>query len=161
MAPSSGASPGARISSEPPLGVAAHGEHGVDDQVDAGAAPVQLDADRVDEERHVVGDDLDGRVGGLPAVLLEVRVVDAHLGHPGRPFAREVERAERQAVEVERVALRHVLRGDPPVELPGECLGELGVGTAELLAHARAHCLGQRLLGILDLHLSPEHRIGR
>ena len=35
----------------------------VDDQVDAEAAPVQLHADRVDQERHVVGDDLDGRVG--------------------------------------------------------------------------------------------------
>jgi hypothetical protein len=126
----------------------------VDDQVDAAAAPVQLHADRVDEERHVVGHDLDGRVGGLPAVLLEARVVDAHLRRAGRPLAREVERADREAVQIERVAVGHVLGGDPAVELPRERFGQLGIGPVQLLAHTRAHRLGQRLLGILDLHLS-------
>ena len=69
--------------------------------------------------------------------VLEARVVDAHLRRPGRALAREVEVAERQAVEVERVALGHVLRRDPAVELAGERLGELGVGAARA-ARARA-----------------------
>jgi hypothetical protein len=43
--------------------VAAHGEDRMDDQVDAVAAPVELHAHRVDEERHVVGHDLDRGVG--------------------------------------------------------------------------------------------------
>jgi hypothetical protein len=62
--------------------------------------------------------------------------------------------AERQAVEVERVAIGHVLRRDPPVELADERLGQLGVGGIEVLAHARANGFGQRLLGVFDLHLS-------
>ena len=143
---------------ELPVRVAPHGEDGMDDQVNAAAAPVQLHAHRVDEERHVVGDDLDDRVGGLPAVLLEARVVDADLRRARRPLPHEVERAERQAIQVQRVAVGHVLRGHPPVELPRERLGELGVGAAELLAHTRANGLGQLLLGILDLHpCSVEH----
>ncbi len=107
--------------------VAPHGEHGVHDQVDPAAAPVQLHAHRVDEERHVVGHDLDGGVGGLPAVVLEAGVVDAHLRRARGALAREVEVAERDAVEVERVALLDVLGRDPAVQLPGERLGQLGI----------------------------------
>ena len=76
---------------EPPVRVAADVHHRMDDQVHAEAAPVQLHAHRVDQERHVVGHDLDRRVRGLPAVLLEARVVDAHLRRARRPLAREVE----------------------------------------------------------------------
>jgi hypothetical protein len=124
----------------------------VDDQVHAAVRPVQLHAHRVDEERHVVGHDLDGRVGGLPAVILEARVVGAHLRGTGRALACEVEVPQREAVEVQRVALGHVLGSDPAVELAREGLGELSVLPAQLLAHARADRVGQRLLGILDLH---------
>src|SRR3712207_8283820 len=46
-------------------------QHGVDDQMDAKAPPVQLHPDRVDQERHVVSDDLDGGVRRLPAVRSE------------------------------------------------------------------------------------------
>ena len=134
------------------LGVAPHREDRVDDQVDPAAAPVQLHADRVDEERHVVGHDLDGGVRGLPAVLLEARVVRAHLRASRAPLAREVEVAERQAVEVERIALRHVLWRHPAVQLAREGLGEIGVVAVQLLAHAQADGIGQRLLGILHFH---------
>ena len=79
IAPSSSVSPGVRISSSRPLASRLTDEDGMDDQVHAAPAPVQLHADRVDEERHVVGHDLDRGVGGLPPVLLEARVVDAHL----------------------------------------------------------------------------------
>jgi hypothetical protein len=54
------------------------GDDRVNDHVDAGLAPAELHADRVDDERHVVGDDVDRRVRRLPAVLLERRVVCAH-----------------------------------------------------------------------------------
>ena len=139
--------------------VAAHAEHRVDDQVDPEPAPVQLHAHRIDQERHVVGHDLDGGVRGLPAVLLEARVVDAHLRGPGSAYAGEVEVPERQPIQVKRVALGHVLGRDPAIELAREGLGEIGVGRAELLAHSRAHGLGQRLLGVFDLHLLGDHRI--
>jgi hypothetical protein len=139
---------------QPAAGVAPHRQHGVDGQVHAAPAPVELHADRVDEERHVVGHDLDRGVGGLPPVLLEARVVDTHLRRAGRALAGEVEVAEREAVQVERVALRHVLGRHPAVELARERLGELGIDAVELLAYTRAHRFGQRLLGIFDLHLS-------
>ena len=134
--------------------VAAHAQHRVDDQVDPEPAAVQLHAHRIDQERHVVGHDLDGRVGRLPAVLLEVRVVDAHLRRAGCALAGEVEVPEREAVEIERVALDHVLDRDPAVQLAGEGLGELGVGGAELLPDPGAHGLGECLLGVFDLHRS-------
>jgi hypothetical protein len=141
---------------ELPAVVAAHAQYRVDDQVDPEPPAVQLDAHRVDQERHVVGHDLDGRVRGLPSVVLEARVVDAHLRRAGRALACEVEVAERQAVQVQRIAIGHVLGRDPPVELTRERLGQLGVGAVEVLAHARANGLGQRLLGVLDLHLCSE-----
>src|SRR5204863_297989 len=61
------------------LRVAEDADDRVDDQVDAVATAVELHSHRVDEERHVVGDDLDGGVGRAPAVLVELRVVDADL----------------------------------------------------------------------------------
>ena len=64
--------------------VAAHGDHRVDGQVDDQAVAVQLHGHRVDQERHVVGDDLHDRVGA-PAVLLEPGAVDADLGLAGLP----------------------------------------------------------------------------
>ena len=66
--------------------------------------------DAVDQERHVVVDDLDDRVGRLPAVLLELRVVDAQLGRARPPLLAEAQLRQRGAVEVERVALGQILR---------------------------------------------------
>ena len=80
----SASAPCGSTSSSSPVGVAAHLDDRVDDQVDAEAAPVELHADRVDQERHVVGHDLDGRVRRLPAVRLELGVVDADLGRARR-----------------------------------------------------------------------------
>ena len=74
----------------------------VDDQIHPEAAPVQLHGDRIDQERHVVGHDLDRGVRGAPAVRLEARVVDPHLRGAGRAPPGEVEVGERGAVDVER-----------------------------------------------------------
>src|SRR3712207_7066552 len=57
---------------------------------------------------HVVGDDLEDRVGRLPAVLLEERVVHPHLRLAGGPPVGEAEVAHRGAVEVD---------GGPAVEV--------------------------------------------
>ena len=37
---------------------------------------VEAGAHRIDQERHVVVDDLNNRMGGLPAVILVARIVD-------------------------------------------------------------------------------------
>jgi hypothetical protein len=58
----------------------------------------------------------------LPAVHLELRVVDAHLRLAGRAAAGVVEVGERRAVEVDLAALGEVVGGDPAVVLADELL---------------------------------------
>ena len=90
--------------------------HRVDQQMDRQTVPVELHADRVDEEGHVALDDLDDRVGRLPAVFVELRRVDAdrRLGIRSRPG--QVQMGERRAVEVEHVGVEQVV---------GRCMGEV------------------------------------
>ena len=71
------------------LVVALDGDDRMDDEVQRQAMPVDLHRHRVDEERHVVVDDLDDRVRRLPAVAAR-RIEDAHARLPGLPSAREV-----------------------------------------------------------------------
>jgi hypothetical protein len=70
---------------------------------------VQLHDQRVHQEWHIVGDHLDDRVGGLPAVLLEAGVVDPQLELGGPPLPQQAEMRERGAVEVRDLALTEVL----------------------------------------------------
>jgi hypothetical protein len=48
--------------------VALHGDDRMDDEMQRQTVPIDLHRHRVDEERHVVVDDLDDRVRRLPAV---------------------------------------------------------------------------------------------
>ncbi len=68
--------------------VTAHRQHRMDREVDQEAQAVQRHAHRIDQERHVVGDHLDDGMGRLPAVLLDLRIVDPHLGVPRLGAAR-------------------------------------------------------------------------
>ncbi len=72
-------------------GVAADDELRVDDEVDVDAGADEGPGDGVDEEGHVVGDDLDDRAGVGPAVGLGRRVVDADVGDTGEPVAGQLE----------------------------------------------------------------------
>jgi hypothetical protein len=76
---------------------------------------VQLHDQRVHQEGHIVGDHLDDRVGGLPAVLLEARVVDPQLELGGPPLPQQAEVRECGAVEVRDLALTKVLGPDAGV----------------------------------------------
>jgi hypothetical protein len=114
------------------LVVAAHRDHRVEDEMDREPAPVERHAHRVDQERHVVVDDLDHRVGRLPAVLLERRVVDPHLGLAVGTRAGESPQPERRAVEVHRPALGEIFRRQPAQQLAGEGDGEGGFGRGKL-----------------------------
>ncbi len=91
--------------------VAADDELRVDDDVDAAPAPGQLIGHRVDEEGHVVGDDLHDRVTAGPPVLLHGRGVDPHVRRAlgavlGEPVVRD-----RGAEHVDRVTAGEVFRG--------------------------------------------------
>ncbi|OPZ53283.1 MAG: hypothetical protein BWY91_02007 [bacterium ADurb.BinA028] len=63
----------------------------VNEQVDAQAPAGQRHSHRVDEERHVVDDDLDRRVPRTPALRLDRGVVDEHARRADRPIMGEVE----------------------------------------------------------------------
>ncbi len=117
--------------------VAAHDVLRVDDEVDVVLALRQDHRDRVDEERHVIGDHLDDRV---PACRPPVHR-DARGEHLDRRLAlgavgREPQLRHHGAVEVRRLALEEVLRGDVAVEAahhrrqvdPVRCLRVPGIG---------------------------------
>ena len=57
-----------------------HRDDRVDDQVQRQVVAVDFHRHRIDQERHVVVDDLDDRVRRLPAVILDRRIEDAHAG---------------------------------------------------------------------------------
>ena len=95
---------------QPAVGIAVGREDRMDREVDADAVAVDLHGHAVDQERHVVVDDLDHGVGRLPAMLLQMRVVDAHLGGARWAGFGEAEMGDGGAVEVEHLAGRDVAR---------------------------------------------------
>jgi hypothetical protein len=72
-----------------PARVARDRDDRVDHQMDGQFAPVDFRRDRIDEERHVVVDDLDDRMARVPAMLGQARIVDAYLGLGGPAHAPE------------------------------------------------------------------------
>ena len=60
------------------------------DQMERQSVAIHLHRHGIDEERHVVVDDLDDRVRRLPAVLLDGWIEDAHARPAGLAFARKV-----------------------------------------------------------------------
>ena len=120
---------------------AAQAHHRMDDQMARVPAPVHHHPHRVDEERHVVGDDLDDGVGRLPAVLLDLRVVDPDLRRAGRAPPGEVQVRRRRAVEVVRLAFGEVVGRDPRVVPLDEGEDEGDVLGAHPLARERGHFL--------------------
>ncbi len=82
----------------------------VDHHMDAAALTRQLVGDRVDQEGHVVGDDLDHGVAAGPAVLLDRRGVHPDVRGALRPVLGQPVVGERGAEDVHRVAAGQVLR---------------------------------------------------
>ena len=113
--------------------------------------------DGIDEERHVVVDDLDGRVGRLPAVLLEIGVVGADFRPGTLALPEELPERGDPAVEVlGRLALE-ILGDDVGVEASGEPGNQFGV-----VAEAGAN-QGENLVDLLvqELAVVPVHVASR
>ena len=68
--------------------------------MDREVALVELADHRIDQERHVVVDDLDHRMRRDPAVLRELRRIDAQLRRARRALARELPDGDTGAVEL-------------------------------------------------------------
>ena len=107
----------------------------VDDRVvqyvDAHAAGVDRHPDRIDDERHVVGDHLDRGVRRCPAVDVEARRHDAHRGLARSPVLTQPAVGQRRSVQVEDVASQQVFGGRAGVvsqqELGGCLSGPAGL----------------------------------
>ncbi len=106
---------------QPPVGVAPDPDDRMDRQMDGAPAASERHRHGIDEERHVVRDDLDNAVRRLPAVLLDPRRVHVHLRLALRPSLQEVPVRERSAVEVDFGEIlrggRRVVRADEPLDI--------------------------------------------
>jgi hypothetical protein len=133
----------ARQAQQPVLGVTSDLHHRMHDQVHRQALPIDLHRDRVDQERHVVVDDLDHRVRRLPAMLVQPRVVDAQLGRAAGEAAREVPVRQRCAVQVGDRPLGQVIGRNLAVVLARELGGLDGLIGGQLGAHEPGNLLDQ------------------
>jgi hypothetical protein len=95
-------------------------------QVDGKVATVQLRRHRIDEERHVVGDDLDDRVFASPAMLVEARIIDANDGCSNLPLFPQTPVGERRTEQCVRASVRNVVERHARVilaEIRSDCGG--------------------------------------
>jgi len=93
---------------------------------DGSAVPLPDDLlrHRVDDERHVVGHDVDDGLRRTEPVLLEIRGVHPHRGCTRRSIEREDQVRHRGAVRIVHVPGREFAVGDVPAVLPDERLEE-------------------------------------
>ncbi len=120
-----GLSPG-HHARETTLLVADRADHRVEQAFDGETPGGELLRDGVDEERRVVGGDLDHRSEAGVAVDLRIGVEDADGGGVEASAVREVEGRGRQRVELVGGDLFEVLIGQPPEEGSGEDLAGFG-----------------------------------
>jgi hypothetical protein len=91
-----------------PLSVAPDPDDRMDGQMDGAPTAGERHRHGIDEERHVVRDDLDNAVRRLPAVFVDPRCAHVHLRLARPPSLQEVPVRERRTVEVE---FGEILRG--------------------------------------------------
>ena len=126
-------------------GVTADDELRVHHEVHGALLARQLGGDRVDEERHVVGDDLDDAVAAGPAVLLHRRGGDAHVGRADRPVGGDLLVRQRGTEQVLGGAGEEVLGGHVAVVAAQEALGRLTPSPVRELC-SRVQLLGTGLV---------------
>ncbi|KAA0574251.1 hypothetical protein [Azospirillum sp. Sh1] len=141
------------------LGIADDAGDGMDDEVDGYALPVQLRRDGIDQERHVVVDDLHHRAFGLPAMLVQPRGIDTHLGQAGHTLLAPLPHGESGAVKLFRRTAQQVVGGHVGIEALHEAfsprvrnpaahqLGQLLPQVARQILRRRPHDGGCLLLG--------------
>jgi hypothetical protein len=145
--------------------VAAHAHDGVEQEVDGALAPVDLHADGVDQERHVIVDDLDDGVLERPAVLLGGRVEDAHFRFAGRALPAELPQRQSAAEEGLQGGVDDVVGSDEGEVTAEELVDALGLARADAptrLGHQPLDEIRLALLGC-KCHAAGNHipRIAR
>ena len=92
--------------------VAPHRQHGMGQQVDGDLAAIELVGDRIDQERHVVVDDLHDGVAALEAVVGGRGIEHPDLGDAGQAPAGERQQGGRGGGALVGRGRRQVLVGD-------------------------------------------------
>ena len=105
--------------------VAPHRHHGMRQQMDVDLAAIELVGDRIDQERHVVVDDLHDGVAAVEAVVGGGRIEHPDLGDAGQAAAGEGEQGGRGGGALVGRRGREVLVGDAAEEAAGELGGFL------------------------------------
>ena len=82
----------------------------VNDEVQSQTLAVDLHRHRVHQKRHVVIDDFDSRMRGLPSVFLALRIVNAQLGDAGFEFTQKIQVRKRSTAEIGNFPFREVFR---------------------------------------------------
>ncbi len=145
---------------QPAVRVAPHREHRVDQQVQPDAQPRQRHRQRIHEERHVVRHQLDRRVRRLPAVLVEVGVVDADPRLAGHALLRQPPMRHHGPAEVQRARAVEVLGRHPAVVLAHEAVRLSRLVRGDVLTDPLGDRLDQRGVGVERRH-RPARRARR
>ena len=132
---------------QPSTGVAPGFQHRMHDQVNGELRAAEYDAERVDEERHVVRDSQHQRAGGLEAIALTLGIEDADQRLAGRAARAEFEMPERRTGEHARRALGQILLPDPPEVSSQEALLQVGPGAALARTAGGGDALDERYAG--------------
>ena len=121
--------------------VTGEADHRVTQHMHAHAMLGQRHRHRVDQERHIVVDDLQHRMRRLPPVALQRRVEHADVGLAGLAHTREFQRVRCQCGPLLGAVVRELVRLHALVEVGGKshCLGLPGRRVA--LAQGRVHRL--------------------
>ena len=105
------------------------------------ACRLQRRGHRIDEERHVVIDDLDDRVTRVPAIGRGARIESPQLRLSRLALLRELPERQRRAVEILCAAADEIVGRDMIVELRDETLDEDGIAGAQARCReARNRC---------------------
>ena len=135
---------------ERPVAAADDRDDRMDDEVQRQAVPVDFHRHRIDEERHVVVDDLDDRMRRLPAVLLDRRVEDTHARLARIALAGEIPVRQRRAVEIGRSPRGKILGVDLTEVADHETLEHFALGGRRPGLHHRQY--GVELLRPAIIH---------
>ena len=108
------------------------------------ALPVHLHGDGIHQKGHVIVDDLDNGMTGYPAVLLQLRVIDAEFGRTAAETSRESKMRQGGAVQIGRVHLCQVFPGYLVEVLLNEYGGFLSLGGGQALPCQREGFVNDR-----------------
>jgi len=132
---------------EPSTRVAPGFQHRMHDQVNRELRAPEHNAERVDEERHVIRDGQHQRARGLEAIALALGIEHADQRLAGRPARAELEMPERRTGEHPGGALGQILLPDPPEVGSQEALLQLGPAAALARTAGGSDALDERHAG--------------